>query len=136
MSNRTPTTLSARWQKAQVLSVVIASLAIPVIVGLIGNSYSASQKREEIGARYVELAVGILRSEPVKESSALRIWAISVLAHFSPVPLPQAAMLELESQRLTEIQSLTQKWIDESRPRYIDELLKKLDESKQPREGR
>lgn len=111
MVNSSDRKLSPAWQKVQVLSIIIASLAVPIIVAIVGNSYSNAQKQRDIGARYVEIAAEILRSEPAKESKALRSWAISVVDYFAPIKFSAEATDELETiqiARLEEMQNLVQ----------------------------
>jgi hypothetical protein len=110
MTGDVGTSLSPSWQKAQAVSVIAASVAVPVIVAFAGNAFTQSQKNQELGVRYVELAVGILRAEPSKGNKALRSWAITVVDHFSPVHLPDEAKSELElDQLLIELQTSLQK---------------------------
>ena len=94
------TELPQIWEKIKVLSVVIASLTVPVVVAVVGNSYSKEQKDKEIGVRYVELAVEILRAAPSPDNKALRTWAISVVDHYSVLPLPKEAQAELQFEQL------------------------------------
>jgi len=94
------TELPQIWEKIKVLSVVIASLTVPVVVTVVGNSYSKEQKDKEIGVRYVELAVEILRAAPSPDNKALRTWAISVVDHYSVLPLPKEAQAELQFEQL------------------------------------
>lgn len=70
------------------------------MLALVANTFAREQKEMEIGARYVELATEILRAEPKPETIALRTWAISVIGHYSRVPLSREAKDELESQRI------------------------------------
>lgn len=117
------TELPPIWEKIKVLSVVIATLTVPVVVTVVGNSYSKEQKDKEIGVRYVELAVEILRAAPSPDNKALRTWAISVVDHYSVLPLPKEAQAELQFEQLKfEIQNLSKLQIEAS------ELLNKLDE--------
>ncbi len=109
--------LPLRWEKLKVLSVAIASLAIPLVVAVLGSTYSKDQKDKEIGARYVELAVGILRSEPSPQSKALRSWAISVIDHYSQLPLSKEAKAELELQQLNvELQEVLHRYSEALKP--------------------
>ena len=107
--------LPLRWQKAQVIAVVMASLAIPVVLAVIGNAYTSAQKEAEIvslkerqeaelSVRYVELAVEILRTPPRKQGTEMRGWAIQILDRFSPVSLPSPAK---ESLATTQLQVAT-----------------------------
>jgi hypothetical protein len=88
------------WEKLKVVSLVTASLMIPLVVAYLGNAVSKDQKDKEIGVRYVELAVGILRTEPNPQTKSLREWAVSVIDHYSQVPLPKEARDELQFQQL------------------------------------
>jgi heme/copper-type cytochrome/quinol oxidase subunit 1 len=97
--------LPPQWEKLKILSTVVATLAVPVVLSIVANSFSNFQKEKELGVRYVELAAQILQSEPNSETKALRAWAISVIDYYSPVALTNEARSELEFQRLkTEIQ--------------------------------
>jgi hypothetical protein len=94
--------LSPGWEKLKVLSVVFSSLAVPIVLAILGNIWTKSQKQDEIGVRYVELATGILRAPPSEQTKTLRLWAISVVDHYSQVPLPASAKEELQRQQLEE----------------------------------
>ena len=91
-----PEQLPAIWEKARILSVIIATLAVPVVVAYIGNSLSREQKRDEISAKYVELAIEILKTPPHEDTRALRSWAIDVVNHFSQVPISDEVRRELQ----------------------------------------
>jgi hypothetical protein len=122
------TELPAQWEKLKVLSTLIATLAIPVVLALVANSFSKDQKEKEIGIRYVELAVQILRSEPNSETKALRTWAISIIDHYSQVPLPAEAKNELEFQQLkSDVQKLSV--IQQETSKALDEMDKKAREA-------
>ena len=95
MSESKPSELSPAWEKARLASVILATLAVPVVVAFIGSSFSKAQKHDELSARYVELAIGILRSEPADDTRALRSWAVSVVDHFSEVKLSDKVRNEL-----------------------------------------
>lgn len=92
--------LPLEWQKAQVIAVVMASLAVPVILAVIGNSYATAQKEAERNVRYVELAVEILRTPPSKQPKQMRTWAVQILDRFSPVTLPPPAKESLATTQL------------------------------------
>jgi hypothetical protein len=111
MSNSENIELDPIWQKARITSVLIASVLIPIIVAFIGNSYTKAIKDNEIGVRYVELAIKILAEKPDSkpegtkdsnrlENKAVRKWAVEVIDHYSDVKLPTDAMEQLEMQLL------------------------------------
>ena len=64
------------WEKAKILSVIVASVFIPLAVALSGNWYAKSLKEKDTQARYIELAIGILMKEPTPENEQIRKWAI------------------------------------------------------------
>ena len=125
MSNSENIELDPVWQKARITSVLIASVLIPIIVAFIGNSYTKAIKDNEIGVRYVELAVQILAEKPGSnsegtegsngsENKAVRKWAAEVIDHYSDVKLSDDAMDQLEQHKLLiknvkEITDLTNK---------------------------
>jgi len=80
-------TLPLAWLKFQAICVVTASLAVPIVIAIIGNAYTDAQKHSEVSVRYVELATSILKSPPTEENKALRTWAVEVLDATSPVRL-------------------------------------------------
>lgn len=42
---------------------------------------------KEIGVRYTEISVAILRESPSKQTKELREWAINIFKKYSPIPL-------------------------------------------------
>ena len=96
--------LSPAWEKAKILSVLIASIVIPIVIAFIGNAYTKSIKNNEINIRYVELAINILNEPPETEGEfenlALRSWAIEIINNYSEIPLSQGAILELEQYQM------------------------------------
>ena len=116
--------LPSSWEKARVISSLIASVLIPVVIAIIGHAYTGALKQNEIGVRYVELAVGILAEQPKPDSQhlAVRKWAIEIINFYSAVPLSGSAIEELQ-----ENQILKQKW------RQMEELFLNLE--RMEREG-
>ena len=84
------------WDKLRIGSTVIGAVLIPVVVGLVGLEVNTAVKERDVQARMVELAVGILREEPVEEDKPLRQWAIEVINAHSGVELGEAATSLLE----------------------------------------
>ena len=119
------------WEKLKVVSLVTASLMIPLVVAYLGNAVSKDQKDKEIGVRYVELAAGILRTEPNPQTKALREWAVSVIDHYSQVPLPKEAKDELlfmelkaHMQRLSAEQQKVSEELDKMHRSNLEEIEK------------
>jgi hypothetical protein len=104
--------LPPAWEKARVLSVIITTLAVPIVVAYVGGSLSKEQKRDEITAKYVELAIDILKAPPNEDTRALRSWAISVVNKYSEVPLSKAVQEELQhrayAKEIQQVQTAAQ----------------------------
>jgi hypothetical protein len=75
---------------AESLSKIFAAIVIPVVIAIVGHEYSKAVKQREIEAKYVELAVGILRSPPVDEAFDIRSWAVEVVDRHSGIKLSPA----------------------------------------------
>ena len=125
------TELPPIWEKIKILSVVIATLTVPIVVAVLGNSYSKEQKDKELGVRYVELAVEILRAAPSPDNKELRTWAISVVDHYSVLPLPKEAkaelqfeQLKLQMQNLSKLQQETSELLSEQHDKAMDAIRK------------
>ena len=74
----------------------IASLAVvPVLVAFVGGYYSGATKDREVQAKFVELAVSILKEPPDKQSKSLREWATQVLVEYSGVKMSDEARRSL-----------------------------------------
>ena len=99
-TNMTRTSSKDLWDKCAVLAQVLASVAVPVVILCVGNSYNANIKESENRVRYVELAIAQLRSAPTPETEALRNWALDLLDSQAPIKLPPAARAQLKSNAL------------------------------------
>ena len=89
-----------RWDKWHIIANSIAILLVPALVGYFGYQINAAVKDKEISQNYVELAIGILKGDPDKESPALREWAISIVNSNSPVKLDPKVREELKRKPL------------------------------------
>lgn len=113
------------WEKARTIATLLASVLIPVAVVVITQSYTAAEAARQREAKYLELAIAILREKPREESEAIRTWAIEILGRYSPVPVPQAALDQLRlvpirdaldgtakssADLAKEVEDLTRRW--------------------------
>ena len=80
-------------------SDIAATIVIPLVIFLIGNRISRNLREKEIRARYIELAVDVLKEIPEKHQAPLRGWAIDIINHYSDIPLPAQARATLISER-------------------------------------
>jgi hypothetical protein len=84
-------------ENLRAIAALIASILVPIAVAFVGSYYTNVMKESENRIKYVELAVAILRSEPRPEATALRGWAVEVLAKQSVVPLSAEVQKELKA---------------------------------------
>lgn len=70
----------------QTFATILSLIAIPTVLGVVGNNVQSSISSESIKKDYVALAVGILANQKSTEDTEVRNWAIDVLAKNSPVP--------------------------------------------------
>ena len=101
------------WERAKVLSAIVASVFIPLAIALSGNWYAKSLKEKETQTRYIELAIGILMKEPTPENEQIRKWAIDTINHYSEVPIPKTARQELLEQQLRTSNETAKRIIEE-----------------------
>lgn len=66
-----------------------AALLIPLAVAYLGNQYTAAMKNQEIQARFVELALNILKEAPAEDNhdQDIREWSVKIVENYSGVPL-------------------------------------------------
>jgi hypothetical protein len=63
---------------------MISSIALPLVIAVVGGCYNVNMKNSENRVRYVELAIAQLRAPPTPETSALREWAVGLLDSQAP----------------------------------------------------
>ncbi|MBN1347810.1 hypothetical protein JXJ21_00215 [candidate division KSB1 bacterium] len=111
------------WEKLKSVSALLASVLVPIVLGLVGHWYSGALKQVDANLRYSELAIDILKRSPTETDAAIREWAIDVIDSYSGIPLNKQARLALQKSSILEIEEfLQEKWIPEFISAYIDEL--------------
>ena len=88
-------------RRVQTYVTIISSIALPLVIAVVGGCYNVNMKNSENRVRYVELAIAQLRAPPTPETSALREWAVGLLDSQAPVKLSPAAKLQLMSSPLS-----------------------------------
>ena len=89
-------------ERIKTVGSLIASIAIPLVVALIGHWYTSAIKQNEIGLRYVELSVTILSQKPETHTTEIRAWAIDTINEYSIVKMSTAARDQLLKNQLIE----------------------------------
>ena len=97
--------LTSFWDKVKIASTVFGTVLIPLVVAYASNEYTNAIKQNEIGQRYVELAVGILAKPPTDTTMHTRAWAVEVVNHYSGIRMSDNAQRELIDEQLKVINS-------------------------------
>lgn len=85
---------------AQLIGSLIASVAIPITLLMLGNQFAASQNDNQHRLKYTEIAILILQQQPSNDNIGLRSWATEVLNSQSPVPMTIKAIDELGKKEI------------------------------------
>ena len=89
------------WDKISTLSVLLASVLVPLVVAVVGNAYTSVLKESENRLKYTELAIGILREKPSADTQDIRSWAVDIINQYSGVPLTLKARQQLLRSQLS-----------------------------------
>ena len=84
----------------QLITTIVASIAIPVVLLIVGNGFTSTQNNNANQLKYVEIALGILKTEPVAGDEGLRAYAVSLLEVNSPVKILTEAKEKLLTKQL------------------------------------
>lgn len=85
----------AALDRVHKVAQIIALLAMPVVVGLIGWWAQKSITEMAVQKDYVQLAIGVLREPANAGNAELRKWAADMTRKFSPVPFSDEATVQL-----------------------------------------
>lgn len=87
-------------ERLRTIATIFGAVLVPVVVALVGQSYTAAIKQQESRARFVELAIEILREDPQEgEEDPLRQWAADVVNANSGTQLSVSARTALVESR-------------------------------------
>ena len=81
------------WDKLKIVGIALIAPA----VAFSGHWYSQALKEQEVRAKYVELAVDILKQETLTKKEPIRDWAIAVIDEYSKVKFSDSAKAQLET---------------------------------------
>lgn len=80
------------------IAAPIASIAVPVVLAIVGFRVQTSLNSRQMGAEYVKQATNILSQQ--SQSQPLRRWATDVFSRYSPVPVSKTVLDALKSGQL------------------------------------
>ncbi len=86
--------------KLQTVASIFSSVGIPLAIALVGWWVQASISDESIKKDYVQISIGILLNDKVKDED-LRKWAINILSKNSPVPFSTELKNKLVSREIS-----------------------------------
>jgi endonuclease/exonuclease/phosphatase family metal-dependent hydrolase len=93
------------FENAVALTDVLAKLALPVVVAVLGFVFNAALKSRDTRVRMIELALDILKTPPKPEAGEgehrLRAWAVKILEKHSELPFDAQAKDMLERRALS-----------------------------------
>lgn len=84
----------------KLLTTMLATIAIPLVIFIVGEDVKSSVKSKELETKYIELSVDILKETPSPETASLRRWAIENINKYSEIPLSVEAKQELQQEAL------------------------------------
>lgn len=88
------------WNVLERVIKVLSTLALPVILAIVGFSVQRRLQDQTLQREYVTLAVSILQeSDPQKASPELKEWAARLLDQNAPLKLPPELLAKLQSGR-------------------------------------
>ena len=90
------------WDKTSALAPLLASVLVPIVIAIVGQSYTSAIKEAENRVKYTELAISILKDKPVKDSDDIRAWAVDVINQYSGVLMDAKVRQQLIGRRLIQ----------------------------------
>ena len=78
---------TASLEKLKLWAQIVSSIAIPVVLAVVGYHVQRSVADNELAKNYVQIAIDILRNPPTPEAGEWRRWAVATFERHSPVPL-------------------------------------------------
>lgn len=84
------------WDKFRLITNFLGVL----LVAVLGGCFNYTLKQREMNLKLVDLAIGVLRSQPNDSTRELRLWAIKVVDKYSGEKLSMEAQNQLVTNAL------------------------------------
>ena len=104
-----------KLERIKALTGILAVVVIPLLLGIIANSYSKSLKERELEGKFVELAVRILSDSPSEDNRSIREWATRIINKYSGVPLGDTATQSLIEKTPIAAKASMSNWSPENK---------------------
>lgn len=75
---------------------IASTIAVPVVVFVIGHQVQRSIADQELGKSYVQMAIDVLKAPATPETAELRQWAVATVDKHSPIPLSKELREQLK----------------------------------------
>jgi hypothetical protein len=85
--------------KWKAIATITSSIAIPVVLAVIGYFVQTTVASDGLKKDYVQIATNILKEEPNPKNTELRVWAIQILDKYSDIPFSDKASEALKNQQ-------------------------------------
>jgi hypothetical protein len=86
--------------RAESVSKILSSIAIPIVLAVVGYYVQRQIADEGLKKDYVAIAAGILKDSPKAQDAALRNWAVQMLDSNSPIRFTPEAKASLRNAPL------------------------------------
>jgi hypothetical protein len=73
----------------------LSTLLLPFVLLYLGHRFASENNERTAQAKFVEIAIQILREAPNEDRKDLRLWAVKVVDRYAGVPLSQKAAADL-----------------------------------------
>ena len=92
------------WDKWEVLAKIFGAVLVPILVAFVAYSWNSERTEQAASAAKIELAMSILRSQPLDDGSdaSIRSWALAVINHPPSADLPDQALDYFISRAATD----------------------------------
>ena len=84
------------WDKIKIIFTILT----PITILISGYLINLTLQENEIKVKYIEIAIDILKTEPTKENTELRLWAIKIIKEYSQIAISPEIELELINNSL------------------------------------
>jgi hypothetical protein len=74
-------------EQIEICANIFCKVSIPLVLLILGLCLNSSYRERELRQKYVEIAVGILGSQPTPETSPLRTWAMRTVNNHAEIKM-------------------------------------------------
>jgi hypothetical protein len=87
-------------EKLKLWVQIVSTIAVPVVVFIVGHQVQQTIADQELGKSYVQMAIDVLKASPTPETVELRQWAVATVDKHSPIPLSKELREQLRKGKV------------------------------------